>query len=253
MPALESATAVPSGASDEGMLEGLFADDLPLDDADASLAEKVYRHVVAGIHSGHLTPKSRLTQRSLANQLRVSQVAVREALERLAQHGWIERSRNRGACIRSFSDQDRREIYWVREMIEAAAVRQLARTVTEEQIGKLKEILEVLSLACANHDVELYEKADIHFHRLLVRFVGNRRLREYYETLVRQVRCFLMVGALKVAFHWVESCELLEQVSHYKIWEAIKSRDPDLAEKLLRRHISFANEVIEMVHRSREL
>lgn len=223
------------------------------DGSPRSLAEKVYHHVVDGICSGQLKPEARLTQRGLSAELKVSQVTVREAFERLEQQGWIERRRHRGVSVRSFSDREREEIYWVREMIEAAAVREVALHASDEQIARLRELVDVLSIACEKNDIELYQDVDIEFHRSLVRFVGNEHLREYYETIAGQIRSLLIVGAMKVAFHWVRSCELLEPISHEKIFRAIEAHDPDQAERLIRKHIQHGNEVIRMINRVREV
>jgi DNA-binding GntR family transcriptional regulator len=235
----------------DGLEDGLFGEQAVAHGA-GGLVEKVYRHVVEGIRSGQFSPRSRLTQRGLARQLQLNQVTVREGLERLAQHGWIERNRNRSARVRSFSGQDRQEVYAIREMIEATAVKQLAQIVTDEQLGRLKEAVELLDSACANNDVRLYEKADRWFHRLLVRFAGNRRVCEYHDMIERQICCFLTLGASSASVLWAESSAVLEPANHSRIYGAVAARDPDLAERLIRKHIRLASELFEVIHRNRE-
>jgi DNA-binding GntR family transcriptional regulator len=223
----------------------------PGEDGAAGLAEKVYRHVIGCIRTGKLSPNARLTQRGLSAELKVSQVVVREAFERLEQQGWIERKRNRFAAVKAFTEKDRFEVYWIREMIEVSAVRHIAEHATKEQLKQLKEVLEALNRACEQNQVEAYHEADITFHTLLVQFVGNDRLNSYYETISEQIHQLMVIGALKVAFHWTQSCEVMEAISHEKIYQAIVDRDADLAGELLRRHIQMGGEVIELVNRAR--
>lgn len=225
--------------------------DLPPEVGATSLAEKVYCHVIGSIRSGQLSPNARLTQRGLSAELKVSQVVVREAFERLEQQGWIERKRNRFAAVKSFTAQDRAELYWIREMIEVSAVRHVAEKATEGQLAQLHELLAFLSTACEENSIESYHDADIRFHSLLVEFVGNARLQAYYETIAEQIHQLMVVGALKVAFHWTQSCEVMEAISHEKIYQAIASGDAEMAAELLRRHIQVGREVIEMVNRAR--
>jgi DNA-binding GntR family transcriptional regulator len=217
------------------------------------LAEKVYRHVIGCIRDGKLSPSARLTQRGLSAELKVSQVVVREAFERLEQQGWIERKRNRFAAVKAFTEKDRSEVYWIREMIEVSAVRHVAEHATKEQLKQLGEVLETLNSACERNDVESYHEADILFHALVVRFVGNHRLVAYYETISEQIHQLMVIGALKVAFHWTQSCEVMEAISHEKIYQAIVDRDVALAAELLRRHIQVGGEVIELVNRARSV
>jgi DNA-binding GntR family transcriptional regulator len=189
----------------------------------------------------------------LSAELKVSQVVVREAFERLEQQGWIERKRNRFAAVKSFSEKDRAELYWIREMIEVSAVRHVAENATTDQIAMLHGLLDTLSVACEENNIEAYHDADSEFHLLLVQFVGNERLQAYYETIAEQIHQLMVVGALKVAFHWTQSCEVMEAISHEKIYQAIASRNGTLAAELLRRHIQVGREVIEMVNRARNV
>lgn len=216
----------------------------------ASLAEKVYRHVIGCIRNGKLSPNTRLTQRGLSAELKVSQVVVREAFERLEQQGWIERKRNSFAAVKAFTEKDRAEVYWIREMIEVSAVRHVAQHATKGQLQQLEELLASLTTACEHNDIEAYHEADVTFHALLVRFVGNDRLISYYETVSEQIHQLMVIGALKVAFHWTQSCEVMEAISHEKIYQALVRRDADLAAELLRRHIQIGREVIELVNRA---
>ena len=51
------------------------------------LSEKVFEYVVNNIATGAFKPAKKISQRRLASTLNVSQFPIREALEKLEQHG----------------------------------------------------------------------------------------------------------------------------------------------------------------------
>ena len=216
------------------------------------LAEKVFAYVVENIRRGSFGPNQKITQRALAAQLEISPIPVREALEKLYHHGWIERSPNKGCRVKAFDKKDIHEIYQAREMIEAEAVILLAENITPEQLSELKKVVDILENSCQNNDVETYDAADTQFHRLLIHFTENKRIQNFYESILMQAHCFISIGALKAAFYWRESPEEVEPHSHKRIYEALAAHDVNLAEDLIRNAIRTSCEMVMMIMDSRE-
>jgi DNA-binding GntR family transcriptional regulator len=86
------------------------------------IAEALRRAIIEGL----LSPGEILRQDNLAKHFSVSRIPVREALRQLESEGWIEAERNRGARVSSVSAAEVREIYEIRAVLEATALRAAA-------------------------------------------------------------------------------------------------------------------------------
>jgi DNA-binding GntR family transcriptional regulator len=70
------------------------------------------------IYSGLLKPGSALRQEEIANKYKVSRIPVREALLRLESTGLINIKPNRGAYVIEMDEQEIREVYDLRILLE---------------------------------------------------------------------------------------------------------------------------------------
>ncbi len=213
---------------------------------------RAYEYVFSGIRQGRFQPASKLSDREIAQELDIGHMTVREAMGKLEEHGWIERIPNKGAFIRRFSRQDVKDIYMLREIMEAVAIRELAEGATKEHVDKLQTCCDRIESSCVNRNIEQYQKADQEFHRLSVEFTDNRRLCELFDALILQGHLafeFLVTKAVgMILLNVSESFEHSFPARHIHITQAIADHDPDQAESLVRKHIRFGYEIIsEMV------
>lgn len=213
---------------------------------------RAYEYVVKGICDGKLQPGAKLSDRDIAQELNIGHMTVREAMGKLEEHGWIERIPNRGAFIRKFTQQDVKDIYMLREIMEAVAIRELAEGAAKEHIDKLHQCCERIESSCKNRNIKDYQQADLEFHRLAVEFTGNKRLCELFDALVLQGHLAFEILVTKavgmILMNVSESFEHSFPARHIQICQAIADHDPDLAEKLVRKHIRYGYEIIsEMV------
>lgn len=207
-------------------------------------AEKVFDYVVENIRTGVFPPSTRITERDLARQLDISHVPVREAMERLQQHGWTEKIPQKGTYVRNFNQNEIAEIYLIREIIEAGAARQIAVTINSDQLKELKKVTDLLESAYESDNAEVFKDADAQFHRLLVHFTGSPRLDNIFESVVLQAKCFFFIGASGASLYAQKAREYHQPVSHTLIYEAIEAHDVDLAENLVRQHIQAGRSMI---------
>jgi DNA-binding GntR family transcriptional regulator len=213
---------------------------------------RVYEYVVNGIREGRYQPAMKLSDRDIARELDIGHMTVREAMGKLAEHGWIERIPNRGAFVRKFSPQDVKDTYMLREIMEGVAIRELAEHATEEDIQKLRRCCEMINASSQNRNIKEYQKADLAFHRMSVEFTQNKRLCELFDALILQGHLAFEILVTKavgmILMNVSESFEQSFPARHIDICNAIANHDPDLAEKLVRQHIRFGYEIIsEMV------
>ena len=100
----------------------------------------VYEELKGAIVDLRLAPGEPLREATLAERLGVSKTPIREALTRLEQEGLVETTSFKGAVVTRYSRQDLLEIYELRELLENAAVRAAAESMTEPDRAHLDRI-----------------------------------------------------------------------------------------------------------------
>src|SRR6516225_7163056 len=100
----------------------------------------VYEELKSAIVDLRLAPGDPLREATLAEQLGVSKTPIREALTRLEQEGLVETTSFKGAVVSGYSRQDLIEIYELRELLENAAARAAAESMSEEDRARLDRI-----------------------------------------------------------------------------------------------------------------
>jgi DNA-binding transcriptional regulator YhcF (GntR family) len=100
----------------------------------------VYEELKSAIVDLRLAPGDPLREATLAEQLGVSKTPIREALTRLEQEGLVETTSFKGAVVSGYSRQDLIEIYELRELLENAAARAAAESMSDEDRDRLRRI-----------------------------------------------------------------------------------------------------------------
>src|SRR5690625_4836028 len=80
-------------------------------DRGRPLGEIAYARILDMIVRGELDPGSPLRENHLADELGTSRVPVREALQRLAEEGWVHRRPHSGARVRIPTRRDIDEVF----------------------------------------------------------------------------------------------------------------------------------------------
>jgi DNA-binding GntR family transcriptional regulator len=207
-------------------------------DAPVPSSERVYQALKHRILAGMLEPGSRLVELQLATEFAVSRTPVREALKRLTAEGLITVDPVRGIVVSDVDARELEEIFVVREVLDGLAARLAAGRVSSTDLTKLHLLMDMMRDAVRSGQWEGMVQANIKFHDVLHQAAGNERLRHLTRNLLDFVRRFS-----NEAFASQErSAEVLAE--HEEIIKAMEARDPDLAEKVARRHVESAREYI---------
>src|SRR5690606_15641019 len=99
--------------------------------------EPLYAQIRAEISSGRLHPNERLVEVELAERYGTSRAAIRTALVRLEQEGLVVHERNRGARVRFIDQDEAREMYEARAVLEGLVARKAAELVTDAGAARL--------------------------------------------------------------------------------------------------------------------
>ncbi len=207
-----------------------------------TLADRVCDQIATAIIKGDILPGQKISEPELARNYGISRGPLREAIRRL--EGWrlVERKAHVGARVVKLTARELIEIYRVREALEGMACRQAATEMPQDEIDALRVLLDEHESAVEQLDGRSYfqKEGDLDFHYRIVQGSRNGKLLELLGGdlyhLVRMYRYQFSVSSSRPKRALKE---------HRQIIDAIEARDPELAEMLMRRHISNARKNIE--------
>lgn len=213
-----------------------------------TISDSLFHELQTAIIKGDIAAGSKISEPELARKFGVSRAPLREAIRRLEGQKLVERKPHIGARVVSLSLEELTEISFMREALEGMACRLAAQHMTDEEVFKLKYLLSVHE---KNKDLQeghaYYQKeGDLDFHYCIVQGSHNNKLIKllcdelYY--LIRMYRYKFSVDTPRPKHAFDE---------HHAIVEAIEKRDGDLAEQLMRKHISAARLNIEQHYRDK--
>ncbi len=195
-------------------------------------AEVVHQKLREAILRGELAPGVEMSQVQLARQLGVSRTPLREALRMLQREGLVEGEANRRVRVASFSVGDLEQLYALRIVNEALAVRVTVPALTSEDDGFLDESLERMARSANERNVDEWEVYHRAFHRQLVHRAGER-LRRLLSELSDHSERYRRLYIEHEPRAWS-----MGAAEHEAIVEACHARDPSAASVSLARHLS---------------
>ncbi len=196
-----------------------------------ALRDDVREAIVNAIIQGEFLPGDRIIETRVARQLGVSQSTVREALREIEQLGMILSTRNRGVIVRPLTRRDVLEMYEMRALLEGHAARLVAARITDDDLRELETLLEEMIRLGAAGDVREMIARDVIFHSRICAMADNALLSRLWSAVNPHIWTYVAVrGLLDLP---------PEQVArrHEAVIEALRSRDPDRAEKAMRVHL----------------
>jgi DNA-binding GntR family transcriptional regulator len=153
------------------------------------LRDDVYRRLRDAIVDGTFLPGEQLKDADLAEWLGVSRTPVREALLRLAASGLVIAKPGRSTTV---STIDPKAISDARDVVAAMhvlAVRGMGESVTEADLGRMREANRRFAEALDAGDIAAAMDADEDFHRVPVTTLGNDAIvsvLEHFGPVVRR-------------------------------------------------------------------
>jgi DNA-binding GntR family transcriptional regulator len=211
-----------------------------------TVAERLFAAIQDAIVRGELAPGAKLAEPELAGQFGVSRGPLREALQRLEARRLVERVPHVGTRVVSLSFDRLIDIYHAREAIEGMACRLATQRCGDDELDALDALL--AGHAALGDVVEgrgyFQKEGDLDFHYRIARASGN--------AIVTQLLCDDLYQLMRMYRHKFSGFhgrphQALDE--HRAILEAMRQRDADFAELLMRRHIAGARRNIEAARR----
>ncbi|MFE3905661.1 GntR family transcriptional regulator [Streptomyces sp. NPDC059153] len=200
-------------------------------DTHQSLRDRVYVELRERIIEGEYPPGHRLVERELAEELGVSRIPLREAMQQLESEGFLVTQPRRGSLVAGFGTDDAEHLFDVREKLEGLAAGLAARRATDAQLRNMERLLLLSRKAAEAGRLREVVTHNADFHQQIVEASGNPLLQDLMSPLDSRLRrLFRLTSALK------DGNPMCGE--HERLHEAIRDHDEVKAEELARAHVA---------------
>jgi DNA-binding GntR family transcriptional regulator len=204
----------------------------PITTSISSKKDLVKQALREAILNGELAPGTRLIIDDLADQLGVSPIPVREALQQLQADGYVEILPFLGTRVTPIEAESVIEVFSLLETIEIVSSRYACLHMTEEERLTLREAVTTMDELVRARDAEAWSQENRRFHQIICDRAGTRLLAsvmtkvlDHWDRLHRVFLREVFADRLPEA-----------QEEHRQILGAIEAGDPDRAEAVIRKH-----------------
>ena len=202
-----------------------------------SVREKTYDYLKSNILSGRFVPGERLAEEHLAEELGVSRTPVREALHKLEQEGLIDPLESRGFCVPHDSPEEIEDLFDIRTVLEGYTLKIICERITDEQIEKLEEMIDKAEDALRRKRIDEVFQWNTQFHDTLHSLVADKRR---FHSLIVNLRKYMLRYRKDTLQNLGAGKRDID--GHRQSLLALKLKDPELCERVMRIHIRLSKE-----------
>lgn len=212
-----------------------------------SLVEATTRRLRDEILSGVLEPGSRLIEEQICQRFSISRAPLRESLRLLVQQGLVEHLPRRGARVTIWSEEDIRQLFEIRAVLERHAITTALPLRMEQGIDPLAQVRQRLEqMRLAENAADELDRDDAHraFHAAIVALAGNRQLDLAMEPILVKLQRPMAIN-LRLEASLVGPGEGLRR--HEALLTALETNDRDVVLEALcdhggQRYLQFRTE-----------
>jgi DNA-binding GntR family transcriptional regulator len=198
--------------------------------APLQVKDLVYERLREALIDLTFAPGEPLREAALVERFGVSKTPIREALVRLERDGLVEVAPYRGARARTYSPDDLRQLYEVREILQTESVRRAAESLDGELGDALTRNVESSAAALKRGDEKAVSEQLDEFDELLLGQLRNGMIADLLDRLQAHLKRIGAVGSEPDRFR--ASVE-----AHRAILTAVTAHDAASAQQLLRAHL----------------
>jgi DNA-binding GntR family transcriptional regulator len=193
-----------------------------------------------------LEPGERLVENRLAEQLGVSRTPIREAIRKLASEGLVSFSPYKGASVAEFSSSELEDIYHIRIALEGYFASLATSCITDEQIEQLEALFVKMKEEYRRQDRLQLLAANREFYAILYA-IPNQPC--FYELTMKYLDMADVYRRMALAQE-----RYFEHIidGHEELLDAIRQRDPQAVERLLRTQMSEIHAMLQEVIQEEE-
>jgi DNA-binding GntR family transcriptional regulator len=195
------------------------------------LGHYVFENLKQAIVRGDFSPGNRLVESHIAEAMGISRTPVREAIHKLEREGLIKKLPQGGFYVLNLTREDIEETFGIRGVLESYAARLAAIKHKKEELAPLEEKIEEFQYFLNHGEMEALLKINTEFHGLLYAMSRSPKLIKMINDLQDQIYRFRRI-ILKI-----EAMAKTSNEDHRHMLRAMRKRDADRVETLVRQHI----------------
>lgn len=206
-----------------------------------TLSESAAEALREAILNGRLKPGEWLRQEALAEEMGISQITVRDALNQLVGEGMAVRVPYKGVRVVSLDVGDVENICAMRGLLEGLAAELAAEGITSEELDQMRKLLPESTFSTERESVERARDANREFHEIAIRASRRPFLIRLLKQLWDWLDPYMLYGG---GFQITEEAwrELLRYSErdlerHSQLLEALEARDGEQARRVVKTYV----------------
>lgn len=207
-----------------------------------SIADQIFEQLEKEILSGKYKRGEMLSELKLSEELGVSRTPIREAIRRLEQEHILVDT-GKGLTVVGISKEDMLDMYEIRMSLEGSVGERAAAHITEEELDKMGEILDLQKYYIEKGDpkdnADKIKDLDSQFHELLYYCSGSSAYNDVLLPIHRKMTKYRKASISQRS----RAQESIKE--HFAIYGALKAHDPKLAKEKIIAHTRAARDRIK--------
>jgi len=206
--------------------------------AKTSLGQHIFTYLRTSILNGDVVPGSRLVENKVAQALGISRTPVREALHKLEREGLAKQIPQGGYAVTGLTREEIEDIFGIRSLLESYASRVACARYKEDHLAALEKKHEEAKRFVTQGRLDDLARVNAEFHDALYSMSGRPKLIEIINNLQSQIQRFRSIILTD------ENNARISMDMHRKLLQALKKRDEDRVEKLMKEHILHGQRIV---------
>ena len=198
-----------------------------------STSKVIYHNLREEIINLYLEPGTSISEKELSEKYNVSRTPVREAFVRLAQEGLVQIYPQKGTVVSLIDLSAVEEERFLREHLERAVVKEACMEFPKENILALEMNLKFQKMYIENNDYKKLFNTDEEFHKIIFEGCSKKRI---WNSINDGSTEFQRIRVLRLT---VNSSWDNIYLQHKEIFNAIKNKNPELAEEFMKKHLNM--------------
>jgi DNA-binding GntR family transcriptional regulator len=206
------------------------------DNKPTALTDWTYQYLKEKILNLEIKPGEQVHIEEFTEKLEVSRTPIREAFLKLASEGLIEVRPRVGYFVVDITEQDIRDLFEIREIIETRAAKKAAGLLSDEELDGMKNLISESYKAVESGDFQTYISNEIEFHGYLQKHIQNKHLSAFMDSLNDLTHRERVMS--------IQAVENIKEtlIEHQRILDGLVKRDGNLAEWYMGEHLHNVSE-----------
>ena len=215
--------------------------DRNIDETMRSVSDELEEQIVLGV----LNPRERLVEDDLCERFNLKRHVARQVLAEVERRGLVERRKNVGALVKSYTPREVTELYALRELLEADAARRIVFPVSSEALEALTAIQAEHDEAAGAGDLRRVFRANMAFHHAFFALSESQVLTEAIQEYERRTHA---IRSVSIVFpQYLEKA----RAEHHQMIEALRAGDRESLIELCREHLVPSRDAYLEAHHRR--